>query len=338
MSKILVTGGAGYIGSHTVVELLQADLEVVVLDNLCNSSALSLDRVETITGKYPTFIAGDVRDTVLLNEVFTKYSIHAVIHFAGLKAVSESIRKPLEYYDNNVTGSLKLLTSMRQHDVKTIIFSSSATVYGNPTELPLNERMQAGKPTNPYGMSKLMIEDMLADLYASDSTWRVARLRYFNPVGAHASGLIGESPSSIPNNLMPLITQTALGKRRELSVFGNDYQTPDGSAIRDYVHVVDLARGHLAALNKCQKEPGIHTVNLGTGRGYSVLQMISAFERVNGVKVPYSVTDRRPGDVPACYADTSLAETLLGWVAQLGIDQMCEDSWNWQSKNPDGLS
>ena len=338
MSKVLVTGGAGYIGSHTIVELLNAGYEVVVLDNLSNSSALSLDRVETITGKQLTFFEGDVRDTDLLDKIFTSHSINAVIHFAGLKAVGESVDKPLEYYDNNVNGSLKLFNRMRKHDVKTIIFSSSATVYGDPVELPLKESMPTGVPTNPYGMSKLIIENILGDLYRSDSSWRIARLRYFNPVGAHDSGLIGEDPTGIPNNLMPYITQTALGKLTALSVFGGDYPTPDGSGVRDYIHVVNLAKGHLAALEKCQKDTGMHTVNLGTGQGYSVLEMISTFERVNEVKVPYKITSRRAGDVAACYADTTLAKQSLNWVAKRGLDEMCRDSWNWQNKNPDGLS
>ena len=337
MSKVLVTGGAGYIGSHTIVELFNAGYEVVVLDNLSNSSALSLDRVETITGQHPAFIEGDVRDTDLLDKIFTSHSIDAVIHFAGLKAVGESVDKPLEYYDNNVNGSLKLFNSMRKHNVNTIIFSSSATVYGDPVELPLKESMPTGVPTNPYGMSKLMIENILGDLYTSDSSWRIARLRYFNPVGAHDSGLIGEDPTGTPNNLMPYITQTALGKLTELSVFGGDYPTPDGSGVRDYIHVVDLAKGHLAALEKCQKDNGMHTINLGTGQGYSVLEMINTFERINGVKVPYKIIDRRPGDVAACYADTALAKQSLNWIAERGLDEMCRDSWNWHNKNPDGL-
>jgi len=337
MSKVLVTGGAGYIGSHTIVELLNAGHEVVALDNLSNASALSLDRVETITGQHLTFVEGDVRDTDLLDQIFTSHSIVAVIHFAGLKAVGESVDKPLEYYDNNVNGSLKLFNSMRTHDVKTIIFSSSATVYGDPLELPLKESMPTGVPTNPYGMSKLMIENILDDLYTSDSNWRIACLRYFNPVGAHDSGLIGEDPTGIPNNLMPYITQTALGKLSELSVFGGDYPTPDGSCVRDYIHVVDLAKGHLAALEKCQKDNGMHTINLGTGQGYSVFEMINTFERVNDVKVPYKITGRRTGDVTACYADTTLAKQSLNWIAERGLDEMCRDSWNWQNKNPDGL-
>jgi len=337
MSKVLVTGGAGYIGSHTIVELLNAGHEVVALDNLSNASALSLDRVETITGQHLTFVEGDVRDTDLLDQIFTSHSIVAVIHFAGLKAVGESVDKPLEYYDNNVNGSRKLFNSMRTHDVKTIIFSSSATVYGDPLELPLKESMPTGVPTNPYGMSKLMIENILDDLYTSDSNWRIACLRYFNPVGAHDSGLIGEDPTGIPNNLMPYITQTALGKLSELSVFGGDYPTPDGSCVRDYIHVVDLAKGHLAALEKCQKDNGMHTINLGTGQGYSVFEMINTFERVNDVKVPYKITGRRTGDVTACYADTTLAKQSLNWIAERGLDEMCRDSWNWQNKNPDGL-
>ena len=338
MSKILVTGGTGYIGSHTTVELVNAGYKVIVLDNLSNSSTLPLDRIETITGKRPAFIKADIRDTRLLDEIFSEHSIDTVIHFAGLKSVSESVYKPLEYYDNNVNGSLKLFTSMQKHNIKTVIFSSSATVYGDPVNLPLNEGMATGLPTSPYGMSKLMIENILGDLYTSDPTWRIARLRYFNPIGAHSSGLIGENPRGVPNNLMPFITQTAIGKLQELKVFGGDYATPDGSAIRDYIHVVDLAKGHLAALRKCREEPGIYTVNLGTGHGYSVLEMVSTFERVNGVKVPYQITSRRAGDVAACYADPALSRKLLGWFAKLGIDDMCRDSWKWQkeesSRNP----
>jgi UDP-glucose 4-epimerase len=337
MNKVLVTGGAGYIGSHTIVELLNAGYEIVVLDNLSNSSTSSLERIETITGKRHTFIRGDVRDSTLLGDIFKEHSIDTVLHFAGLKAVGESVEKPLEYYDNNVIGSIKLINSMRQHNIKIIIFSSSSTVYGAPDKLPINESMPTRVPTNPYGMSKLMIENILGDLYTSDPSWRIARLRYFNPVGAHKSGLIGEDPAGTPNNLMPLITQTALGKIPELSVFGGDYPTPDGSAIRDYIHVVDLAKGHLAALKRCQQDVGMHTFNLGTGRGYSVLEMIRTFEHVNNVKVPFKITDRRAGDIPACYADVELAKHTLGWIAELGIDEMCRDSWNWQNKNPNGL-
>jgi len=337
MKKILVTGGAGYIGSHTVVELLEDGYEVVVYDNLTNSSPVSLERVTQITGKRVTFIKGDIRDKAALTNLFTTHVFHAVIHFAGLKAVGESVEKPLKYYNNNVYGSLQLFEIMAEHNVKTIVFSSSATVYGDPVELPLHEKMPTGLPTNPYGMSKLMIENILGDLYRSDNSWHIARLRYFNPVGAHSSGLIGEDPTGIPNNLMPYITQTALGKLDELSVFGGDYPTVDGSGVRDYIHVVDLAKGHLAALKKLKTHTELMTVNLGTGEGYSVLQMIAAFETVNKVKVPHKIAQRREGDVASCYADTSYAKELLNWEANLGLNDMCRDSWNWQSKNPKGF-
>jgi UDP-glucose 4-epimerase len=337
MKKLLVTGGVGYIGSHTVVELLNAGYEVVVYDNLSNSSPISLDRVFQITGKQALLINGDIRDKQKLDEVFSQHRLDGVVHFAGLKAVGESVEQPLSYYNNNVFGSLVLLQSMAKHDVKTIVFSSSATVYGDPVELPLHEKMPMGLPINPYGMSKLMIENILSDVYVSDKSWRIARLRYFNPVGAHPSGLIGEDPNDVPNNLMPFITQTALGKRKILSVFGGDYPTPDGSGVRDYIHVVDLAKGHLAALDKCFTFPGMHTVNLGTGKGYSVLQMIHAFERVNNVLVPYEIVGRRKGDVAACYADTKFAKENLGWNAKLGLNEMCRDSWKWQSSNPNSL-
>jgi len=338
MNKILVTGGAGYIGSHTVVEVLEAGYEVVVYDNLTNSSPVSLERVTQITGKQVTFVEGDIRDKAALNSLFSVHAFDAVIHFAGLKAVGESVEQPLKYYKNNVYGSLQLLEVMTEHNVKTIVFSSSATVYGNPVELPLHEKMPTGIPTNPYGMSKLMIENILGDLYRADSSWRIARLRYFNPVGAHSSGLIGEDPMGIPNNLMPFITQTALGKLDELSIFGDDYPTVDGSGVRDYIHVVDLAKGHLAALRKLKESKSIITVNLGTGEGYSVLQLIAAFETVNKVKVPYKIVQRREGDVASCYADTSYAKELLNWEVNLGLNDMCRDSWNWQSNNPNGYS
>jgi UDP-glucose 4-epimerase len=336
MNKILVTGGAGYIGSHTVVELLEAGYEVVVYDNLTNSSPVSLERVTQITGKQVTFVEGDIRDKAALNSLFSVHAFDAVIHFAGLKAVGESVEQPLKYYNNNVYGSLRLFEVMAEHNVKTIVFSSSATVYGNPVELPLHEKMPTGIPTNPYGMSKLMIENILGDIYRADNSWRIARLRYFNPVGAHASGLIGEDPAGTSNNLMPFITQTALGKLDELSVFGDDYPTSDGSGVRDYIHVVDLAKGHLAALKKLKESTEMITVNLGTGKGYSVLQMIAAFETVNNVKVPHKIVQRREGDVAICYADTSYAKELLNWEAALGLNDMCRDSWNWQTKNIEG--
>jgi len=336
MSKLLVTGGAGYIGSHTVVELLNAGHEVVVLDNLCNSSATALERVERITGKSATFVKGDIRDLELLNKLFAENVFDGVIHFAGLKAVGESVKQPLAYYNNNVFGSVQLFQAMADANVKTIVFSSSATVYGDPVELPLNEEMPTGKPTNPYGMSKLMIENILEDLYRADSAWRIARLRYFNPVGAHESGLIGEDPLGAPNNLMPFISQVAIGKRDKLFVYGNDYATPDGSGVRDYIHVVDLAKGHVSALEKLNEKSGMITVNLGTGQGYSVLQMIEAFERVNKVNVPFEITNRRPGDVSSCYADTSFAQECFAWHSTLNLDDMCRDSWLWQTQNPNG--
>ena len=336
MSKILVTGGVGYIGSHTLVELLNVGHEVVVLDNLCNSSPIALERVELISERAVTFIEGDIRDFEILNKLFAEHSFDAVIHFAGLKAVGESVERPLAYYNNNVFGSLQLFNVMADAKVKTIVFSSSATVYGDPVELPLNESMPTGKPANPYGMSKLMIENILEGLYQADSDWRIARLRYFNPVGAHESGLIGEDPSGTPNNLMPFISQVAIGKRDKLFVYGGDYATPDGSGIRDYIHVVDLAKGHVSALEKLNEKPGVVTVNLGTGQGYSVLQMIEAFERVNKVNVPFEITNRRPGDVASCYADTSFAQECIGWQSKFNLDDMCRDAWRWQKQNPNG--
>lgn len=337
MNKILVTGGSGYIGSHTVVELLEAGYEAVVYDNLTNSSPASLERVTQITGKRVTFIEGDIRDKDALNSLFSAHAFDAVIHFAGLKAVGESVDQPLKYYNNNVYGSLQLFEVMAERNVKTLVFSSSATVYGDALELPLHEKMPTGVPTHPYGMSKLIIENILGDLYRADNSWRIARLRYFNPVGAHSSGLIGEDPTGIPNNLMPYITQTALGKLDELSVFGGDYPTVDGSGVRDYIHVVDLAKGHLAALRKLKTYTDLMTVNLGTGEGYSVLQMIAAFETVNNLKVPHKIVERRKGDVAACYADITYAKELLNWKACLGLNDMCRDSWNWQSNNPKGF-
>ena len=338
MSKLLVTGGAGYVGSHTLVELLNSGYEVVVLDNLSNASPIALERVERITGMAVTFVKGDIRDLELLNKLFAEHMFDGVIHFAGLKAVGESVEQPLVYYNNNVFGSLQLFKAMADANVKTIVFSSSATVYGDPVELPLNERMPTGKPTNPYGMSKLMIENILEGLYQADIDWRIARLRYFNPVGAHESGLIGEDPSGTPNNLMPFITQVAIGKRDKLSVFGNDYSTPDGSGVRDYIHVVDLARGHVSALKKINEHSGMITVNLGTGQGYSVLEMIEAFGRVNKVNIPYEITARRLGDVASCYADTSFAKECIGWQSKFNLDDMCRDAWRWQLQNPQGFN
>jgi UDP-glucose 4-epimerase len=326
---MLVTGGAGYIGSHICVELLQAGHEVIVFDNLCNSKADVLDRVAQIAGRRPKFIEGDIRDRAALERIFTDRFIVAVLHFAGLKAVGESVAHPLEYYDNNVHGSMVLFAAMAQHGVRSLVFSSSATVYGAPAELPIREDFPLGA-TNPYGRSKIMVEEMLRDMAVADPQWRIALLRYFNPVGAHQSGLIGESPSGIPNNLMPYISQVAAGKLEALSVFGDDYPTPDGTGVRDYIHVVDLAKGHLAALDYLGKSAGVITVNLGTGEGYSVLDMVRTFERASGCKVPYRIVQRRAGDIAACYTDPQLARTLLGWRAELGLEQMCRDTWRWQ--------
>ena len=333
--QILVTGGAGYIGSHCCVELLNEDYEVVVVDNLANSKKEALCRVEEITGKKLAFHQVDLRNKKALNEVFNQYDIDAVIHFAGLKAVGESVEKPLEYYHNNITGTLILCEVMRENGVKDIVFSSSATVYGDPHEVPIKEDFPL-TATNPYGRTKLMIEKILNDLYISDEEWNVALLRYFNPVGAHSSGKIGEDPNGIPNNLMPYISQVAVGKLEKLSVFGDDYPTKDGTGVRDYIHVVDLSIGHLKALEKLQDNPGVVTYNLGTGQGYSVLEMIKAFEKASGCEVPYEITDRRPGDIAACYADPTKAEQELNWKAERGIEEMCADTWKWQSKNPNG--
>lgn len=336
MHTILVTGGAGYIGSHTVLQLLEAGNQVIVLDNLCNASQESLNRVEELTGKKTIFVQGDIRDHTILELLFSKHKINAVIHFAGLKAVGESVEKPLNYYNNNVYGTLILCEAMQKFDVKNLVFSSSATVYGDPTELPLREDMPTGQPTNPYGMSKLMVELVLRDLYASDNTWNIAILRYFNPAGAHPSGRIGEDPNGIPNNLMPFITQVATGKRKLLSIYGNDYDTPDGTGVRDYIHVEDLAAGHLKALDKLNTGPGIVTYNLGTGQGYSVLDMVKEFEKQSGKAIPYEFVPRRGGDIAACYADPKTASDALGWTATRGLAEMCRDSWNWQASNPDG--
>jgi UDP-glucose 4-epimerase len=338
MKKILVTGGAGYIGTHTLVELIANGYEPVVFDNLSNSSEKSLQRVAQITGKQVSFIQGDIRDFEILNTVFSEYTFESVIHFAGLKAVGESVNNPIMYYENNVYGSMQLFKVMALHNVKTIVFSSSATVYGDPVSLPLNESMPTGQPTNPYGMSKLVIENMLHDIYNSDNTWRIVNLRYFNPVGAHESGLIGEDPSGIPNNLMPFITQTATGKREKLSVFGSDYDTHDGTGVRDYIHVVDLAKGHIKALQKTEDAAGLWTVNLGTGTGYSVLDIIKAFEQASQKHISYELVDRRAGDVASCYADPKYAKQVLNWEASLSLDDMCSDSWRWQSMNPNGYN
>ena len=337
MATILVTGGAGYIGSHTCVELIQADYDVVVVDNLCNSSRDSLKRVEEITGKQVTFYEVDLLDKPALTRVFDNEKVDGVIHFAGLKAVGESVYKPLEYYHNNITGTLILCDVMRKHGVKSIVFSSSATVYGDPAFVPITEECPKGDITNPYGRTKGMLEQILTDLHTADPEWKVMLLRYFNPIGAHKSGRIGENPKGIPNNLLPYITQVAVGKLVCLGVFGNDYDTPDGTCIRDYIHVVDLADGHVKALKKMAKEEGgVWIYNLGTGTGYSVLDVINAFEEANGLKINYVFKDRRAGDIPACYADPAKAEKELGWKAQNGIREMCEDSWRWQKNNPNG--
>jgi UDP-glucose 4-epimerase len=336
MQTILVTGGAGYIGSHTVLQLLETDHQVIVLDNLCNAPSESLNRVEALTGKKITFVEGDIRDNTVLELLFSKHKIDSVIHFAGLKAVGESVEQPLKYYENNVYGTLTLCKVMQAHGVKNLVFSSSATVYGDPVELPLREDMPTGQPTNPYGQSKLMVELVLRDVHKSDNNWNIALLRYFNPAGAHPSGRIGEDPNGIPNNLMPFITQVATGKREFLSIFGDDYDTPDGTGVRDYIHVEDLAAGHLKALEKLKQNIGLVTYNLGTGVGYSVLDMVKEFEKQSGKAVPYKMVPRREGDVAACYAEPALAATELNWKADLDLKEMCRDSWKWQSTNPDG--
>ena len=329
-ATILVTGGAGYIGSHTCVELIHAGYAVVVLDNLCNSRASVIDRIAQISGQRPHFVQGDIRDRAVLDGIFKSHRIEAVIHFAGLKAVGESVAQPLRYYDNNVHGSNVLFEAMAAHGVKNIVFSSSATVYGDPASVPITEEFPLSA-TNPYGRSKLMVEQILGDLHVADPSWRIALLRYFNPVGAHESGLIGEDPSGIPNNLLPFIAQVADGRRAALSVYGSDYPTPDGTGVRDYIHVVDLALGHLKTLRKLEQGPGVYTYNLGTGRGNSVLEMLAAFEQACGHKLPYQLVDRRPGDIACCYAATELAERELGWRAQRGIEAMCADTWRWQA-------
>jgi len=333
---VLVTGGAGYIGSHTLIELLAANRQILVLDNLCNSSTKALKRVEQITKQKITFIQGDVRDAQLLTDLFARYPVKSVIHFAGLKAVGESVQQPLNYYDNNVYGSQVLLQAMAKAGVFDFIFSSSATVYGDPAIVPISENTPTGIPTNPYGRSKLMVEQMLADLAKSDARWNIALLRYFNPVGAHKSGLIGEDPNGIPNNLLPYIAQVAVGKLAKLAVYGDDYDTADGTGVRDYIHVVDLAKGHIAALNFILANNGLHTWNLGTGNGYSVLQMVKAFELASGKTIPYTIAARREGDIATYYADSTKAEQQLGWQARLGLDDMMSDTWRWQSNNPDG--
>ena len=336
MKSILVTGGAGYIGSHTVVELINQHYDVVVVDNLVNASEESLNRIKQITGVMPKFYDADIRDRAAMDKIFEENDIDSVIHFAGLKAVGESVKIPLVYYDNNIYGTLVLLESMAAHNVKKIVFSSSATVYGDPERLPIDECCRLST-TNPYGSTKLYIEGILRDLYTSDNGWTVVLLRYFNPVGAHPSGLIGEDPKGIPNNLTPYIAQVACGKREKVSVFGNDYPTPDGTGVRDYIHVVDLALGHIKAIEKCDK-PGVYTYNLGTGIGYSVLDVIHAFEKACGHKIPYVIAPRRAGDIATCYACADKAKKELGWVATRTLDDMCASLWKWQTMNPDGFA
>ena len=334
--NILVTGGAGYIGSHTCLELLNCGYGVVVVDNLCNSNPKSLERVQALTGKTLKFYEGDVRDEALLRKIFAENEISAVIHFAGLKAVGESVAQPWRYYDNNLNSTLVLTKVMKEAGCQRIIFSSSATVYSGDNEMPLRETSRTGGCTNPYGWTKYMTEQILSGMAFADKGWSVVLLRYFNPIGAHESGQIGEDPRGIPNNLMPYITQVAIGRREKLSVFGNDYPTPDGTGVRDYIHVVDLAKGHVAAIRYAVENQGCEVFNLGTGHGYSVLDMVKAFEQANGVKVPYQIVDRRPGDLPTCYADPAKSEKILGWKAEKDLVDMCRDSWNWQSQNPMG--
>lgn len=335
--NILLTGGAGFIGSHTAVELIQEGHTVVVVDNLVNASPESLKRVGVITGTEPKLYTVDLRNRAGLEQVFAENHFDCVIHFAGLKAVGESVAKPLEYYDNNLTGTLVLLEVMRAHGCKNLIFSSSATVYGSPAEIPITENCPKGSPTNPYGWTKSMIEQILTDVQFADKEWNVVLLRYFNPIGAHQSGLIGENPNGIPNNLMPYITQVAVGKLPQLSVYGNDYDTPDGTGVRDYIHVVDLAKGHVKALDAIGRQCGLAVYNLGTGVGYSVLDVVNTFSQVNQVEIPYVIKGRRAGDLATCYSDPSKAGEELGWHAELGLAEMCQDSWRWQKNNPNGF-
>lgn len=336
MDNILVTGGAGFIGSHTVVELLNAGYSVVVVDNLVNSSSESLERVKKITGKSIKFYKDDLLDKEALQDIFEKENISSVIHFAGLKAVGESCKIPLEYFNNNITGTINLLMAMEKYNVKSLVFSSSATVYGKPESVPIREDFPLSV-SNPYGRTKLIIEDMLRDIYKADTSWDIALLRYFNPIGAHESGEIGENPAGIPNNLFPYVSKVAIGELETVNVFGNDYDTPDGTGVRDYIHVVDLAEGHIKALEKLNSHPGLVTYNLGTGKGYSVLEIIHNFEKACGKKIPYNITDRRPGDIDMCYADPGKAKKELGWEAKRDIEKMCEDAWRWQSKYPKGF-
>lgn len=336
--KILVTGGAGYIGSHTCVELLNEGHDVVIVDNLYNSSSKAVDRIEQITGKKVVFYEADILDQKKMNIIFDENDIEAVIHFAGLKAVGESVAKPIEYYHNNIEGTLNLINVMRYHNVKNIIFSSSATVYGSPAEIPITETCPKGICTNPYGWTKWMLEQILTDVHTSDPTWNVLLLRYFNPIGAHESGLIGEDPKGIPNNLLPYVAQVAIGKLPCLGVFGNDYDTPDGTGVRDYIHVVDLAKGHVAALKKIEENAGVKVYNLGTGKGYSVLDIVHAYEKACGHAIPYEIKPRRAGDIATCYSRCDLAKEELGWQAKFDIDDMCASSWKWQSMNPNGYN
>lgn len=334
--KVLVTGGAGFIGSHTLIELIGKGHDVVIVDNLCNSSQESLRRVEALVGKSLPFYKIDIRDREGMSKVLDEHKCDVCIHFAGLKAVGESVEKPYEYFDNNISGTLVLIDVLRKHGCKNLIFSSSATVYGDPAQIPITEDCPKGKCTNPYGETKSMLEDMFIDIQKADPEWNIVLLRYFNPIGAHESGTIGENPNGIPNNLMPYITQVAVGKRKELGVFGNDYETHDGTGVRDYIHVVDLAKGHVCAIEAIKRNCGLAIYNLGTGNGYSVLDVINAFIKVNGVDVPYSIKPRRPGDIATCYSDPAKAEAELGWKAQFGIEEMCRDSWNFQKNNPNG--
>ncbi|MCI5903488.1 MAG: UDP-glucose 4-epimerase GalE [Blautia sp.] len=336
--RILVTGGAGYIGSHTCVELLNEGYEVVVMDNLYNASRKSLERVQEITGKTLTFYQADLLDQPAIDKILDQEKVDAVIHFAGYKAVGESVAKPIEYYHNNITGTLLLCDSMRRHNVKNIIFSSSATVYGDPLMIPITEECPKQNPTNPYGQTKTMLEQVLMDIQKSDPEWNVILLRYFNPIGAHKSGMIGEDPKGIPNNLLPYVAQVAIGKLPSVGVFGNDYDTPDGTGVRDYIHVVDLAKGHVKALEKFKEEKTVRIYNLGTGHGYSVLQVIDAFGKACGKEIPYVIKPRRPGDIATCYCAPEKARKELGWTAEYGIEEMCADSWRWQSQNPDGYN